>query len=150
MFPVPTFRVAQSFPLTVANAVPPAALARTLLLRKVVEVVVTPLVPSCVPVGRVKSTEPPPEARIRAPRVRTRGLAVAFALSTIADEPASAVRPLNRWLLVVLALPVRLSVPPPRVRAETLLAVLMMLVTGAVAAEKSRPSVPPLTNVPPV
>ena len=112
----PPVRVAQSLPPTVANAVPPAAWVRTLLLRKVVEVVVTPLVALCVPVGSVKSTVPPPEARVSNARVTSRGFAVTSALRTIADEPASAVRPLNRWLLVVLALPVRLSVPPPRVQ----------------------------------
>ena len=146
----PTLRVAQSLPPTVANAVPLAAWVRTSLLRKVVELVVTPLVAPCVPVGKVKSTVPPPEARVSALRVRTRGLAVTFALSTIADEPASAVRPLNRWLLVVLALPVRRSVPPPSVRAELLAVLLMILATGAVAPEKSRPSVPARTYVAPV
>jgi hypothetical protein len=55
--------------------------------------------------------------------------------------------PLTAWLLIVDALPVRFSVPPPRTRAELM---LMILVVGAVAAEKSSFSVPALTVVAPV
>ena len=77
-------------------------------------------------------------------------MAVTSAFITILDAPGLSVSPLNRWVLIVLALPVRLSVPWAKKSAELLATLLMMLITGAPAAAKSSFSVPRLTVVVPV
>ena len=74
-------------------------------------------------------------------------MTVTFAVRVMAEVPGLIVVPLNAWLFIVDALPVRFSVPPPRTRPELL---LMILVLGAPAAEKSNFSVPALTVVAPV
>ena len=106
----------------------------------------TPLLAESVPAGCVMLSTLP-ALRVMAPRLSESGLAVAFAVRVMAETPGLIVVPLNAWLFVVDALPVRFSVPPPRTRAELL---LMILVAGAVAAEKSNFSVPALTDVTPV
>ena len=111
--------------------------------------VTAPLVEFCVPIGSVKSTVPP-MLWVRAPRSRSSGFKVGSALIKMFDAPGLSVRPLNRWLLIVLALPVRVSVPCAKKSAEVLATLLMILIAGAPAAEKSRLSVPRLTVVVPV
>ena len=59
-----------------------------------VEVVVTPLVALCVPVGSLKSTAPA-ALRVREPRVSSSGLDVTLAVRETADAPALMVVPLN-------------------------------------------------------
>ena len=134
--------------LLVAHPVPPTVAQPPRMVPAVLAVeVVTPLVAPIVPVGWVKSTVPP-TLRVIAPSDSNNGLAVAFAVKTTALAPALSVVPLvTVWLLVVEALPVRFSVPPPSARAEEL---LMILVAGAPVAEKSSFSVPVLTIVLPV
>src|SRR5437899_12872598 len=97
-------------------------------------VVVIPFVVPWVPVGSVKLIVLP-ALRVIAPRVSKSGLAVALALRVIAEAPELSVRPLTRSLLVVDALPVMESVPPPRVRLELFVVVLIMFVFGALATE---------------
>ena len=65
-------------------AAPLAAPASTLLFRKVVEVVVTPLVPSWVPMGKVKSTVLPELRAVMAPRVSSSGSSIMWMIDTSA------------------------------------------------------------------
>src|SRR5713226_3961726 len=97
-------------------------------------VVAMPLVFSTeVPKG-VKSIAPP-ALRVMAPTLRNR-LLVPVPVSVIADPPLTA-KLAKVWLLLVLAavLPMIERVPPAMVRADD---ALMMLLSGAVAAEKFR------------
>ena len=79
-------------------------------------VVVMPLVADCVPPGSVKSTVPP-GLRLMLPRLRSSGFDVP-AVSTMAEQPGLTARPLNCWLLVVLAFPWIARVPPPKAKEE--------------------------------
>ena len=107
--------------------------------------VVIPLLALCVPVGRVKLTVLP-KLRVMVPVFSTSGLAVALAVSVIAELPLLRLKPLTVWLFVVEVLPVRSRVPPPSARVEAL---AMILEVGAMAVEKSKANVPVLTVVVP-
>ena len=121
-----------------------AALTSTPLVRFVV-VVMTPLVLLCVPVGSDRSSVPP-ALRLIALRSKSR-LVAELPLSTTALLPAPTEVEATAWLLTVLALPVSRRVPPVSERAGV---ALMIFVVGAVAAEKSRFTVPWLIVVVPV
>ena len=82
-----------------------------------------------------------PGFRLIDPTFKLSGLAVAFAFKLIAELPAFKVRLGNRWLLVVLALPVSESVEPPSIKAEELAVLLSMLLAGAPVVLKLRASV---------
>ena len=97
------------------------------------------------PPGKVTSRVAPAFAVI-APTVSASGFAVALAVRTIALAPLFNVRPAKVWAFVVLALPVKVSVPPP---IESALVAARMFVVG-VAAEKSRVTPPRLMAVAPV
>ena len=107
--------------------------------------VLKPLLAARVPTGRVTSRVAPALVVI-APTVRASGFAVALAFRTMTLAPLFNVRPAKVWAFVVLALPVRVSVPPP---SESALVAARMFVAG-VAAEKSRVKPPRLTAVAPV
>ena len=108
-------------------------------------VVLKPLLAAKVPAGRVTLRVAPAFAVI-APTERASGFAVALAVSKMALAPLFRVRPVTVWAFVVLALPVRVSVPPP---SESAVVLARMFVAG-VAAEKSRVKPPRLTAVAPV
>ncbi len=91
--------------------------------------VVMPLAAVVPPLGSVKSTVPPTALRVMPPRLRSTWFEV-LSDSTTAEAPGLIVRPLNCWLLFVLALPWIASVPPPKTKVEALLALLMMLAVG--------------------
>ena len=93
-------------------------------------VVVMPLAADCVPLGSVKSTVPPGVAA-DASQAQEQRVRRARASARWPNSPGLTVRPLNCWLLVVLALPWIARVPPPRTKEEALLALLMMLAVGA-------------------
>ena len=120
---------AQVVPPTVAQ--PPRMVLEPPVKSTLVAVVRTPLLADCVPVGSVKSTVPPVLWVKVLPRFKASGLLVE-AVSTMAEAPGIRLVPLKVWLLVALADPVRVSVPP-KARAEP---ALMMLVCAAVAALK--------------
>ena len=84
--------------------------------------------------------------RVIAPRLSASGLDV-FAERFRPEAPGLMEVPFTSWLLVVPALPVSISVPPPSTKVELL---SKMLATGAPLAEKSRLRVPPFTFVAPV
>ena len=121
-----------------------AALTSTPLVRFVV-VVMTPLVLLCVPVGSDRLSVPP-ALRVIALRSKSR-LVAELRLSATALLPAPTVVEATAWLLTVLALPSKRRVPPVSERAGV---ALMIFVVGAVAAEKSRFTVPWLIVVVPV
>ena len=108
-------------------------------------VVLKPLLAAKAPVGRVTLRVAPAFAVI-APTVRASGFAVAWASRTIALAPLFKVRPAKVWAFVVLALPVKVSVPPP---IESALVAARMFV-AVVAAEKLRVKPPRLMAVAPV
>ena len=132
-------------PLLVAQSLPPTVIQPPRMPLVFTVVVLMPLVASIVPAGCVRSSVPP-TLRVIAPTDSERGLDVE-AERTIAPAPEPTARPLAVWLLVVLALPIRLSEPPEMASGEE---VERMLVAGAAAAEKSRARPPPATAVVPV
>ena len=103
-----------------------------------------PLAAESVPVDRVTSRVAPDVAVI-VPTERASEVAV-LRFSTMALAPELSVRLPTVWAFTVVALPVRVSVPPPR---ESAVVLARMFVVG-VAAEKSRVKPPRLTAVAPV
>ena len=127
---------------TTAKAVPLASVSRVLA----VPVVVTrPLVADTVPVGWTRSSVPP-ALRLSAPTLSKSGFAVALAARTMLLAPVPIVAPLKRCELVLVAMPVNVSAPPPSTvcafdavlppstSAELLLVLLRMLIWFAANA----------------
>ncbi len=83
-------------------------------------VVVMPFDADCVPLGSVKSTVPP-VLRLMLPMLKSKEFD-APAVRTMAEAPGLTARPLNCWLLAVLAFPRIASTPPERTNVETLAA----------------------------
>ena len=114
-------------PLVVAQLLPPTVAQPPRMPFESVLDVTKPLVLALMALpGFVKSSVAP-TFRVIAPTESSRGLVPLF-VSVTTEAPALSVRPATVWLLVVLALPLRLNVPPPRTSDE---AVARMLVAGA-------------------
>ena len=96
--------------------------------------------------GKVTSIVPP-VAGVMVPTVSANGFEVAFAFKTIALAPELTAKLAKVWAFVVLALPVRVKVPPPSCRAEL---ADKMFEAGEVACVKSKVKPPRFSAVAPV